>query len=390
MQSPTCERAITDALRYGNALLKFISANDVGETGGHQCGFYLPKLSWEMFTPYPPEKGRLDKHPVSIRWPDGRITDSVVTWYGNGTRSEYRLTRFGRDFPWLAGDCVGDLLVLIPATPSEFIAYVLDNDDDVVEIQAALGVELIETWGIFRDGIAQIDVEDEDTCLDRHFRAFTEQAETFPEGRRISAAARDAIFNCIPRFVDSRIDDQLIRMVKEEYRLFRMVERKIFQPDWQRLFASLDDLINTAMKILQARKSRAGRALENHVEYIFRREQIPFEMRKDVDGTKPDVIIPSKAAYDDPAFPTAKLLIIGVKTTCKDRWRQVTKEGPRVETKHILTLQEGISSNQLEEMHRSNVRLIVPKPLHKKYPDERAVALIDVDSFITSVKQLYL
>jgi hypothetical protein len=362
----------------------------VGETGGHQCGFYLPKSSWEMFTPYPPEKGTLEKHLVSIRWPDGRVTDSVVTWYGKGTRSEYRLTRFGRDFPWLAGDCVGDLLVLIPATPSEFIAYVLDSDDDVVEIQAALGVELIQTWGIFRNGVAQINVEDEDACLDRHFRAFTELAETFPEGRIISATARDAIFNCVPRFVDSRIDDQLLRMVKEEYRLFRMVERKIYSPDWQRLFASLDDLINTAMKILQARKSRAGRALENHVEYVLRREQVPFEMRKDVDGTKPDVIIPGKAAYDDPSFPTEKLLMIGVKTTCKDRWRQVTKEAPRIETKHILTLQEGISSNQLEEMHRNKVCLIVPKPLHKKYPDERAIKLIDVDSFIASVKQLYL
>jgi len=43
MTSPFAERAIAEALRYGKAILKFISPNDVGLTGGHQCGYYLPK-----------------------------------------------------------------------------------------------------------------------------------------------------------------------------------------------------------------------------------------------------------------------------------------------------------------------------------------------------------
>ena len=51
-----------------------------------------------------PEKGVLAKHPVRVEWQDGRITKSVVTWYGKLTRSEYRLTRFGRDFPFLTPD----------------------------------------------------------------------------------------------------------------------------------------------------------------------------------------------------------------------------------------------------------------------------------------------
>jgi len=43
MTSPFCERAIEEALHYGNALLKFISPNDAGITGTHQYGYYLPK-----------------------------------------------------------------------------------------------------------------------------------------------------------------------------------------------------------------------------------------------------------------------------------------------------------------------------------------------------------
>src|SRR5579863_4549492 len=108
MATPIGERAITDAVRVGNAILKFISANDVGRTGGHQCGYYLPKAVWEMFTQHPPQRGRNNETEVEVQWQDGRTTRSRVKWYGVGTRSEYRLTRFGRDFPFLTFDNVGD------------------------------------------------------------------------------------------------------------------------------------------------------------------------------------------------------------------------------------------------------------------------------------------
>ena len=55
------EQAISDALQTGNALCKFISRNEVGSTGGHQCGFYLPKSAWRMFMAQPPEKNKSSK-----------------------------------------------------------------------------------------------------------------------------------------------------------------------------------------------------------------------------------------------------------------------------------------------------------------------------------------
>src|SRR5687767_9900214 len=108
MISPTCERAIADSLRTGRAVLKFISPNDVGLTGGHQCGYYLPKPVWNLYTPNPPKKGANADSWPTIQWHDGRRTESRVIWYGKGTRSEYRLTRFGKDFPHLSPDSVGD------------------------------------------------------------------------------------------------------------------------------------------------------------------------------------------------------------------------------------------------------------------------------------------
>ena len=66
-------------LKYRAAILKFISANDVGLTGGHQYGYYLPLEVWYLFSPNPPEKGINRDHPVQVTWQDGRTTNSTVS-----------------------------------------------------------------------------------------------------------------------------------------------------------------------------------------------------------------------------------------------------------------------------------------------------------------------
>ena len=383
MQSPFCDRAIENANLYGNALLKFISPNDVGLTGGHQYGFYLPKSVYEMFTPQPPQKGVVTKHEIKIEWQDDIVTDSVITWYGAKTRSEYRLTKFGRGFPYLTHDMVGDLLVLIRKNETEFLSYILDLEDDIKEIQAALGVEVIDSWGVYQQGIIQPETEDE--CIDRHFRKFAEALKSFPKGSDFSAEARSALKDCMRHFNRLTSDEVLTESMDAEYKLFKFVERQICQSEIIRVFRDVDDFLHTASSIMNRRKSRAGRALENHVEQTLIDAQIPHKMRPNIDG-KPDIVIPSEAAYYDKNYPLHKLFIVGVKTTCKDRWRQVLNEGKRVSEKHILTIQPGISTNQLNEMHKANVALVVPKRFHKDYPKERNITLLTVDEFVSKVR----
>jgi EcoRII C terminal/Restriction endonuclease EcoRII, N-terminal len=385
MQSPFCGLAIENATRYGNALLKFVSPNDVGLTGGHQCGFYLPKKVWQMFTPQPPVKDALTKHEVKIQWQDDVVTDSTITWYGQKTRNEYRLTKFGRDFPYLFHDMVGDLLVLIRKNETEFLAYFLDFEEDINELQAALGIEVHRSWGVYREG-AEIVIETEDECIERHFRHFAAGLTDFPAGSVFSSEARRALQNCLKRFNRMPSDLALLATMDAEYRLFKLAERQICQPDIIRVFRDVDDFLQTASSILNRRKSRAGRSLENHVEQVLINAGIPHKMRPNIDG-KPDVVIPSEEAYRDPAYPADKLVIVGVKTTCKDRWRQVLREGKRVPEKHILTIQQGISTSQLNEMHEANVSLVVPQPLHKKYPKEHNVNLLGVEEFVSTVRQ---
>jgi EcoRII C terminal/Restriction endonuclease EcoRII, N-terminal len=384
MPSPYCEQAVSDALRVGRALLKFISPNDAGATGAHQSGFYLPTGAWKMFTPHPPQRGENQKHEVEIIWQDGRKTDSVVTWYGKA-KSEYRLTRFGHEFPFLNTDSVGDLLVLIPVTLNEFRAYVLDLEEDIDDLQASLGVEVIETWGVYEYGREHI--ENEGECIDRHFREFAAAVDGFPTGDVFSEATRTALIDCITDFASKPGDDRLMKAIEAEYTLFRIVERRLCEPQIQRLFESVEDFLKTASSIMNRRKSRAGRSFENHMSYILTDAGVPFDVRPAIDG-RPDIVIPGAAAYHDSSYPVERLFVVGLKTTCKDRWRQVLNEGKRVPRKHLITLQRGISSNQLGEMVAANVSLIVPVGLHRLYPAEHSMELLGIEAFIDEVKRI--
>lgn len=382
MISPFCERAIQDAITHGKAVLKFISPNDVGLTGGHQYGYLLPKPAWHIYTEREPEKGINYTNHVSVTWQDGRITNSKVTWYGTGTRSEFRLTAFGKDFPYRTFDNVGDLLVFIPVTCEEFIAYVLDNDEDIDEIQAALGVEIVRTWAAYESGAPRIESEDE--CVERRFRRFVEGLTEFPTGLTFSTEARVGLEECLERFRRLAADDLLMRLLEAEYQLFRMAERQICQSQIVRVFRDVDDFLETASSIMNRRKSRAGRALENHVEYLLGRAQIPYVMRPRIEGN-PDIVIPSVEAYYDESYPRDRLCVVGVKTTCKERWHQVVSEAPLQPEKHLLTTQAGISQKQLELMRRARVTLIVPQKLHAQYPASD-ITLLNVGQFIETVR----
>lgn len=386
MASPICELAIEEALRVGNALLKFISPNDAGITGTHQCGFYLPKPVWEMYADFGPQKGRNDEAEVEVRWQGDQLaTNSRVKWYGKATRSEYRLTRFGKGFPFLTPESVGDMLVLIPESHQRFKAYVLDNDDDIEDIQAALGVEVTGFWGVYEGGKPRVETESQ--CLERRFRQFVEKLDDFPSGDEFSNETIESLKECVERFEKLNSDKTIVRCVDTEYKLYRLAERQICQKEIVRVFKDVDDFLTTASSIMNRRKSRAGRSLENHFEYLLKRAEIPYAVRPpEVDG-KPDIVIPSVDAYRDKEYPTKKLFMVGVKTTCKDRWRQVLNEAKRIKEKHIMTIQQGISKKQLAEMVEANVQLVVPLEYHKQYPPKSDMTLLQVGEFVELVRK---
>ena len=81
----------------------------------------------------------------------------------------------------------------------------------------------------------------------------------------------------------------------------------------------------------------------------------------DAKGLKRTIKSVISQSYHNFEFPAEKLIMLGAKTTCKDRWRQVLNEADRIDNKHLFTLQRGVSRNQLQEMKDERLTLVIPK-----------------------------
>jgi len=138
------------------AFCKFISANDAGKTGGHQAGFYMPKNSTSIMFDKLGTKGDNKDRFITIKWQDDFETKSRFIYYGKGTRNEYRLTRFGRHFPYLTDDNVGDLFILIWVDKEYYEAFVLRSDEEIEDFLAAFNLSPTET--LYSKRLRMIDI----------------------------------------------------------------------------------------------------------------------------------------------------------------------------------------------------------------------------------------
>ena len=146
-----------------------------------------------------------------------------------------------------------------------------------------------------------------------------------------------------------------------------------------------------ANQVLNRRRSRAGKSLEHHLSSLFTGNSITFTSQGITEGNKkPDFIFPSIESYHNAAFPVEKLASLAAKTTCKDRWRQVLNEADRLrsQNKFLCTLQQGISSAQLEEMKNEKVVLVVPAKYIKTYPQKYQTDIWSVKKFIEYIKEI--
>jgi hypothetical protein len=144
----------------------------------------------------------------------------------------------------------------------------------------------------------------------------------------------------------------------------------------------VDGFLGFSLSVHNRRKSRVGLALENHLAHLLSLLGIRHSRGNVTERrSKPDFLFPGASQYHNPAFDTAKLTMLGVKSTCKDRWRQILSEADRVAVKHLLTLEAGISEHQTDEMRGHNVQLVLPRSLHESYTISQQGWLQDVRSF---------
>jgi hypothetical protein len=213
----------------------------------------------------------------------------------------------------------------------------------------------------------------------------------FPPTREFSAFARS--FHSDPD-VTGDPDGTLMTWMETEELLFRTLERHIIGEQLVKGFqasdgaVSVDGFLQFSLSVQNRRKSRVGLAFENHLEVIFERCGLRFDRTAVTENrARPDFLFPGSAAYHDPASDAEQLTVLGVKSTCKDRWRQVLAEADRVPRKHLLTLETAISRQQTTEMQEKGLQLVVPRALHETYyPDQRGW-LMDLKQFVALVQE---
>lgn len=369
------------------AFSKFITANDTGSTGSHQAGYHMHKHSWKLFFDTPGEKGKNKDVFIKIKWQNDFETDSRFIYYGVGTRDEYRLTRFGRGFPFLGDDNVGDLLIIAKKDNWYYEAFVLSSDADIDEFFNSFGISSTETNGILPKTSESI----AENRLKILFQNFIENLTIdFPPTIELAKGARNIFFEAFNLKLDIVLknpDNELLNWIATEFDLFKAIENSRYGEIIRNPFPTVDELIKIANTILNRRKSRAGKSLEHHLSEIFNIWGLTYVTQAVTEQNKrPDFIFPDIETYVSEPEGSSKLIFLGAKTTCKDRWRQIVAEADKIPLKHLFTLQQGISANQLKEMKSAGVTLVVPKPYLSSFPKEFRKDIWTLCKFVKFVK----
>ncbi len=396
--------ALSDLIDWLNAqsrrgaswYVKRLSANDTQANGSHQAGPYVPKPV--LFQVFPSINRPADRNPdAKFRlFIDSHGTDhtSRVVWYNSKTRNEARITRLGgASSALLDPENTGALAVLAFAEESDsrqVLCRVWVCRDSVEEeiVEDRVGPVNPGQW-VFKkpDGLDFLG----ESAAKRDCWLSPEQIppswmQDFPSGQELISFAANMR---VDRFSD--VDQRLVSRRECEFQVFRSVEEAVESPRIRKGFASLEEFITLAQSILQRRKARSGRSLELHVRQMFVEEGMiesqDFSWQRESDpGKLPDFLFPNDRSYQDPEFPECQLRMLATKTTCKDRWRQILNEADRIKRKHLLTLQEGVSQKQFNEMHDAGVHLVVPRPLHSEYPNSVRPHLITVGKFLDEIR----
>lgn len=357
---------------------------------------------------------RLQDVPTRFLWLSDReesiSEDSFVTWYdareSHKTRSEFRL--YFQSNTVMANATAGDLLIAARKPDGEMMVLVISGHSSVEnrllwmfgitseQIDSRLTVQHVENGSdrkiefASRFILEELGVAIEEADADKFDELLEPFKNAFPTTAEFSRHARETLPG-----VDARSDPDaaLLSWIEHEERLFRRLERILVAERLEEGFfdgieADVDGFIAFSLSVQNRRKSRAGYAVENHLDEIFQCFGLKYERQaKTENRSRPDFLFPGSEAYKDQSYCISGLSMLGVKSTCKERWRQVLAEASRIPRKHLLTLEPGISENQTDEMVSNELQLILPGGLHFTYTAAQQNWLMSITDFISHIVQ---
>lgn len=381
-------KAINSVINGNFSYCKFLSANDSGETGGHQSGILISKSAKAMlWTDREMQENHILKKYARIFWQDSYDTNCTFTWYSS--KNEIRITGFGRGRSPILPENTGSLFILVKNSDEIYRGYLLNTDDSIEQFLNTFGLTPAETNRPIETSHINCEIR-EKQAIDLFIDSLKVD---FPASTEMSLAARNIqcqVYSNRQLSVEDP-DSILLRWTEQEYTLFRALEYARYGDIISKGFPSVDDFIIMANQVLNRRKSRAGKSLEHHLAAIFDENKITYTSQaRTEENKKPDFLFPSESAYHDMTFDIKKICTLAAKTTCKDRWRQILNEADRLrdENKYLCTMQQGISIAQMDEMQAEKVILVVPKAYHSAYPKERRDRIWSLGKFVHYVKEI--
>ena len=377
---------------------KVLVAVDLPNLGSHQHELNGVSALKEFFGTAAPTHGSLSWHYFADDQEPVHAT-SEFTFYDARAKSADRTGRsewrFYYEGSFLALADVGDRFFLARSQSGQLFGLVFQGDSAWLRAaQALFGVQISTSLfdSVPRETLDHQELEllrrqildelgldlaipvrpsDEDLMLEKYGR-------TFPTTKEMALFARSQV-----EVDPAHPDEALVRWLSREEELFRALENVVIRERLDQGFRTVDEFIEYSLSVQNRRKSRMGFALQNHLSELFTVHHLRFTPQARTEANnRPDFIFPGQAEYHDEAFDSSLLIMLGVKSTSKDRWRQVLTEADRIPQKHLCTLEAGISVKQTEEMQRQKLTLIIPESLIETYTSAQRQALLNVGAFI--------
>ncbi|SMQ30706.1 EcoRII C terminal [Pseudomonas helmanticensis] len=397
---------------------KYLSAVDAdpGRSNQHEIGG-LPAAGFKQYLGTPGKNDEYRFKAKQIYFKDDsdslEISEGFVTWYDCRRKqphrsAEFRLYYYSSAVTELIEE--GDFLLVAKMLDGTLL-MIFTPADSTIESQLRLVFGLKAVSESFTPGtldavqlllplrlvLEELGIEvsrperGDDVWLEQLINKFG--GDSFPTTSAFSAYARYSIQDSVDPCGSP--DQTIVQWMEHEEKLFRIFERYLVQQRLSLGFGvggcDVEGFISFSLSVQNRRKSRVGHAFEGHIYELFFQNKLLFEQGRGKggiteNGSRPDFIFPGFSSYHDSAFSIDNLFMLGAKTTCKDRWRQVLSEAKKIKKKHLITLEPAISQSQTCEMQSHDLQLVIPESIHSTYSASQRDWLLSVEEFIDLIR----
>lgn len=386
--------------RSSKLLIKKLSRNDCSwadDPGKHQCGVYIPhEIRGAGFFPalknLNAEKQHIFESPLSTLWPTtGETRRSNLKHYSN-KGAEMHFTGVPKDeFSGLtpASILIGGTLRQ-PVGDIHHWFMTIDSATEEAELLESifnLGADF--HYGLFdsadvlkarKDETDQL-IEDVAAALDSgSLQSFIATASKMPAPETLAADAQRAYMALhgiekLDPYEMLHPGDAIMKISRDiEYALYKRAEIRYRAAEVIRIvtdggtdlvasvvrsFPKLDALFLSAS---QQRKTRAGRSFEHHIARVLRDGRIRYEEQAITGGRRPDFVLPSVAVLTSMTRSFDEAMVLSLKTTLRERWKQVPMERFRCAL-FLATVDDRVSSEAVDGMQTQGIYLVVPESL---------------------------